>query len=64
MSIEIRELIIKTLVEEGIKKDPKAGSGGGVSAPADDCSLLSIREQIVEECIEKTLEIIERKLSR
>ena len=55
MPIEIRELIIKTTIEDGSKK---------AESPQYSMNIEALKERILEECIERTMELIERKSER
>ena len=55
MPIEIRELIIKTTIADSFEKEEDVSR-------LDD--FYEIKERIIEECIERTLEIIERRSER
>lgn len=56
MPIEIRELVIKTTIEENNKKRDFSS--------VDSINIPLLKEKIIEECIEKVLELMERKAER
>lgn len=53
MPIEIRELIIRARIEEDTGRQESSSSGNGI-----------IQHDLVEECVEQVLKIIERKNER
>ena len=55
MPIEIRELIIKTTIDDGTRKNSTSESPINVSA---------LKERIIEECLERINEMLERKEER
>ncbi len=54
MPIEIRELIIKTTIEDGTQNNKTE----------EPLNFAAFKERIIEECIERTMELIERKEER
>ncbi|MGB1241742.1 MAG: DUF5908 family protein [Chitinophagales bacterium] len=55
MPIEIRELVIKTTIEDGTQKSDLS---------KQSINLAAFKERVIEECMEKVIELIERKAER
>ena len=53
MPIEIRELVIKATIEE----KSSSGAGGGTVSP-------SLKQQLVQSCVDKVLDILRDKKDR
>ena len=53
MPIEIRELVIKATIDD---KGNQSGSSGGISS--------SVKQEIVESCVQQILEILKEKQER
>ncbi len=59
MPLEIRELIIKAGVGTGDGED-----AGSVTSTGEGVNSTNTQEQLVQQCVEKVLEILKEKLER
>jgi len=59
MPLEIRELIIKAGVGTG-----DGANAGAVSSAGEGANSTNAEEQLVQQCVEKVLEILKEKLER
>lgn len=57
MPLEVRQLVVKTTIDEPSDREDK-------TEPIGNEELLIIKEEIIEECMEKVKEMLERQLRR
>ena len=64
MPIEIKELVIRTVVDQGAAAEPEDDAAGGPAAAAASLSDTGGTEEIVQECVRQVLRILARDKER